>query len=511
MARVTGCILGDVCSTGLKTDCKRQSRRYRRGRQNIDICGDFLCLKMAVLSGFWRGFCIDFVFIMIEAIKAKSAREIWDIALGDIQIQVSKPNFRTWFRKTVGLSYADNQFVIGVPNTFAAEYLEKNQLSLIEKSLNGLVSTGIRISFRVNGQSQNQSDEAARVEALPALQPVYTRLNPDYIFDSFIEGSGNKFALASALSVVHNPGRGYNPLFIWGGAGLGKTHLIHAIGHAAIAKHINVICTSAEQFTNEFVAALRDRSTEEFRNKYRSIGMLLIDDIQFIAGKEQTEESFFHTFNELHNTNRQIVITSDKPPKTMPLLEERLRSRFEWGLIVDIQPPDYETRLSIIRAKSRQRGLTLPQDVLELIAKGTQSNIRVLEGSLNRVFAFAKLMNAAPTLEIASKALEDVARKDVPPDAITPASIIDAVAASFQLSREALTGRARDKDTALARRLAMYLLRQQTNFSLSQIGQELGSRDAAAVTIACRKISNDLEESPFLKRKIQEIQQSFHG
>ena len=448
---------------------------------------------------------------MIEAIKTKSAEEIWDIAKGDIQIQVSKPNYRTWFQKTAGLSYADNQFIIGVPNTFAAEYLEKNQLSLIEKSLTGLVNAGVRIIFRVNGHSQTQASETVKVEAMPPLQPVYTRLNPDYVFDNFIEGGGNKFALASALSVVNNPGRGYNPLFIWGGAGLGKTHLLHAIGHAAIAKHINVICTSAEQFTNEFVAALRDRTTEEFRNKYRSIGMLLIDDIQFIAGKEQTEESFFHTFNELHNTNRQIVITSDKPPKTMPLLEERLRSRFEWGLIVDIQPPDYETRLSIIRAKARQRGVTLPQDVLELIAKGTQSNIRVLEGSLNRVFAFARLMNAVPTLELARKALEDVARKDIAPEGITPVSIIDAVAASFQLSREALIGRGRNKDTSMARRLAMYLLRQETNFSLSQIGQELGSRDAAAVTIACRKINNDLVDSPFLKRKIQEIQHSLRG
>jgi chromosomal replication initiator protein len=447
---------------------------------------------------------------MIEAVKIKSAREIWEIALGDLQIQVSKPNFRTWFSKTVGLGYENKQFIIGVPNTFAAEYLEKNQLSLIEKALNGLINPDVQIIFRVNGQSQNHVNDA-KVEAMPPLQPVFTRLNPDYVFDSFVEGSGNKFALAAALSVTHNPGRGYNPLFIYGGAGLGKTHLLHAIGQSAIANHINVICTSAEQFTNEFVAALRDRTTEDFRNKYRSIGMLLVDDIQFIAGKEQTEESFFHTFNELHNTNRQIVITSDKPPKTMPLLEERLRSRFEWGLTVDIQPPDYDTRVAIIRAKARQRGITLPHDVLELIAKGTQSNIRVLEGSLNRVFAFAKLMNASPTLEIASKALEDVAKKDFVPECITPASIIDAVAASFQLSKDALSGRGRDKDTALARRLAMYLLRQETNCSLAQIGQELGSRDAAAVTIACRKVTADIADSPFIKRKLHDIQQSLRG
>jgi chromosomal replication initiator protein len=447
----------------------------------------------------------------MDSLKTRTAKEIWDIALGDLQIQVSKPNYRTWFSKTVGISYENNQFIIGVPNTFAAEYLEKNQLSLIEKALNGLTAPEVKIVFQVNGRARNQNSELSGAEALPPLQPVYTRLNPDYVFDSFVEGEGNRLARAAAFSVANNPGRGYNPLFIHGGAGLGKTHLLHSIGQAAIARNINVICTSAEQFTNEFVGALRDRTTEEFRNKYRSIGMLLIDDIQFIGGKEQTEESFFHTFNELHNTNRQIVITSDKPPKSMPLLEERLRSRFEWGLIVDIQPPNYETRLSIIRSKARQRGVSLPHDVLELLARETRSNnIRVLEGSLNRVFAFAKLMNATPTLELARKALEDVATKDITPHDITPGSIIEAVASSFQLSTAALLGRDRDKDTALARRLAMYLVRQETNRSLSEIGRELGNRDASAVTIACRKISTDVETSPFVKRKIQDIQRALH-
>jgi chromosomal replication initiator protein len=446
----------------------------------------------------------------MDSLKTRTAKEIWDIALGDLQIQVSKPNYRTWFSKTIGISYENNQFIIGVPNTFAAEYLEKNQLSLIEKALFGLIAPDTRIIFQVNGRSHNQNAEPSRTEALPPLQPVYTRLNPDYVFDSFVEGNGNRLARAAAFSVAQNPGRGYNPLFIHGGAGLGKTHLLHAIGQSAMARNINVICTSAEQFTNEFVAALRERTTEDFRNKYRSIGMLLIDDIQFIGGKEQTEESFFHTFNELHNTNRQIVITSDKPPRSMPLLEERLRSRFEWGLIVDIQPPDYETRLSIIRSKARQRGVVLPHDVLELIARETRSNIRVLEGSLNRVFAFAKLMNATPTLELARKALEDVATKDSASNDITSAAIIEAVASCFQLSKEALLGRDRDKDTALARRMAMYLLRQETNRSLAEIGHELGNRDAAAVTIACKKISTDAESSPFVKRKIRDIERALH-
>lgn len=446
----------------------------------------------------------------MNSINSRTPQEIWEIALGDLQVQVSKPNYRTWFSKTVGVSYQDNQFVIGVPNTFAAEYLEKNQRSLIEKSLFGLTSPHVKVVFRVNGKShQPLPDNEEPVMTPPP--PAFTRLNPIYVFDSFVEGHGNRLARAAALSVAQNPGQLYNPLFIYGGAGLGKTHLLHAIGQMALANHFNVICNSAEQFTNEFVAAVREKNTEDFRNKYRSIGMLLIDDIQFIGGKEQTEESFFHTFNELHNTNRQIVMTSDCPPKTMPLLEERLRSRFEWGLIVDIQPPDYATRLSILQFKARQKGISVPRDVLEFIAEKAQDNIRVLEGSLNRVCAFAKLVQATPTLEIAVKALEDIASKDTAtPNDVTPTMIIEAVADSFQLSRDALLGRERDKDTALARRLAMYLIRQETNYSLDQIGRALGNRDAAAVTNACKKVSTDIIVSPYLKRKLYDIQRHIH-
>jgi chromosomal replication initiator protein len=445
----------------------------------------------------------------MDSTSTRTPQEIWEIALGELQVQVSRPNFRTWFGKTTGISYQDNQFTIGVPNTFAAEYLEKNQRSLIEKALIGLTSPQVKVVFQVNGKS-NIPGRFPTQPVMPPPAPTFTRLNPDYTFDSFIEGSGNRLARAAALSVSQNPGHSYNPLFIYSGAGLGKTHLLHAIGQAATANHINVICTSAEEFTNEFVAALREKSTEEFRNKYRSIGMLLIDDIHFISGKEQTEESFFHTFNELHNTNRQIVMTSDCPPKSMPLLEERLRSRFEWGLIVDIQPPDYETRVAILQSKARQKGFNVPQDVLELIAQEALSNIRVLEGSLNRVIAFARLLRVTPSVEIAARALEDIAGKEHLSDDITPSSIIEAVAECFQLTRDDMLGRKRDKDTALARRLAMYLIRQETNFSLAQIGQELGNRDAASVTSACKKTALDINDSPFLKRKIRDIQHHLH-
>jgi chromosomal replication initiator protein len=445
----------------------------------------------------------------MELTRTRTPHEIWETALGELQVQVSKPNFRTWFSKTSGLSYQDNQFTIGVPNTFAAEYLERNQRSLIEKALGGLTSPNVQVVFQVNGKP-HQNGTNTSPTAMPPAAPSHTRLNPDYTFETFIEGNANRLARAAALSVAQNPGRSYNPLFIYSGPGLGKTHLLHAIGQEATARHINVICTSAEQFTNEFVTAVRERSTEEFRNKYRSLGMLLVDDIHFIGGKEQTEESFFHTFNELHNTNRQIVITSDCPPKSMPLLEERLRSRFEWGLIVDIQPPDHETRVAILQSKARRKGISITQDVIELVAREAHPNIRSMEGSLNRVIAYAKLLRAAPTAEIAARALEDVANKELKLSDITPTMIVDIVAGSFQLTREALLGRERDKDTTLARRLAMYLIRQETNYSLAQIGQELGNRDAASVTTACKKIAISIDSNVFLKRKINDIKQQLH-
>jgi chromosomal replication initiator protein len=448
----------------------------------------------------------------MEVTRTRTPQEIWETALGELQVQVSKANYRTWFKKTAGLSYQDNRFVIGVPNTFAAEYLEKNQRSLIEKALFGLTSEGVNIVFQVNGKSCNGSN-GSNVVSLPVAPPLYIRLNPGYIFNNFIEGNCNRLARGASMAVAQNPGRSYNPLFIYGDSGLGKTHLLHAIGQEATANKINVICTSAEQFTNEFVCALREKTTDEFRNKYRSIGMLLIDDIQFISGKEQTEESFFHTFNELHNTNRQIVITSDRPPKSMPLLEKRLRSRFEWGLIVDIQPPDFETRLAILKSKINGNCFAVGKEVLNYIAQQSQSNVRILEGHLNRVVAYSKLLGEAPTLDTAAKALENIANKvqieDT--DTITPGFIMEAVAECFRIDKQDLIGRKRDKDTALARRLAMYLIRQETNYSLAQIGEEVGNRDAASVTTACKKIVNDINGSPYLKRKISDLQRVIHN
>ncbi len=432
----------------------------------------------------------------------RSAQEIWEAALGELQLQVSKSNYKTWLVKTVGLNFQDGRFLIGVPNTFVAEYLEQNQRSLIEKTLIGITRCNTNVLFQVDGRYQNSpGGSSTREETVIAPQ-----FNTKYTFDSFIVGNSNRLAHAAALGITQNPGYSYNPLFIFGGVGLGKTHLLHAIGHVAQASHIQVLYVSAERFTNEFITAIRERKTEEFRHKYRRVDMLLIDDIHFISGKEQTEESFFHTFDELHTANRQIVITSNCPPKTIPLLQDRLRSRFEWGLVADIQPPDAETRLAILKAKAEQKGMEISLDVLESIALQGRQNIRELEGSLNRVIAYARLIRELPTPEIAAQALADIAGKQPSPASITTDLVVEAVASSLQITPADLKSRKKDKETALARQIAMYLIKQKTNCSLAQIGQALGGKNPSTVSHACEKIANDIDASPYLRRKIQDVE-----
>jgi len=439
---------------------------------------------------------------------SRPARQVWEAALGELQVQVSKPNYRTWFEKSLGLSYQGNQFVIGVPNTFVAEYLDRNQRSLIEKTLIGITGRDVNVVFHVDTNHQNSFNGGDARGKTPLADTL--RLNSKYTFDSFIVGDCNRFAHNAALEVVQNPGHSYNPLFICGGVGLGKTHLLHAIAHLAIANNIKVLYVSAEQFTNEFIIAVRDRKTEEFRNKYRTVNLLLIDDIHFISGKEQTQESFFHTFNELHNSNHQIAVTSDCPPKSLPLLEDRLRSRLEWGLVVNIQPPDFQTRLDIVQTKSRQQGMQIPLETMELIAQRGQQNIRELEGYINRVVAFAKLTRALPTPELALQALQDIASKVPQKAVITPTMVIEVVAQSFQLTLENLKSRRR-KETTLARQVAMYLIRQETNCSLAQIGQELGGREPITVSSACKTIADNINSDPGLRQRILDIQQGLHA
>lgn len=438
-----------------------------------------------------------------------SPRAIWESALGDLQIQVSKPNYETWLKKTSALSYENGEFVVSVPSTFVAEYLDRNQRSLVEKVLASILQEEVKVRFQVGqfqGQTSTHSHQANT--SIPAQQYSLPLFNPRYTFDTFITGQCNQFAYAAAMTVASNPGQAYNPLYLYGGAGLGKTHLLQAIGHTAVANNLKVLCVSAEQYTNDWMSALRERQTHELYMRYRSVDMLLVDDVQFFNGKQKTGENFFHTFDELHNAGKQIVITSDRLPKAMPLLPERLCSRFEWGLVTEVKPPDFETRLAILQGKIKQDGVNLSQDVLEFLASQIQQNIRVLEGSLNRVVAYAKLIRAIVTPQLAAQAIKDIAGYGPITPLLTAGNIIETVARSFQIEPSTLTGKQRDKETTAARRVAMYMLRKYTNFSLSQVGHELGGRDAAAVTNSCKKVTVDVESNPYLRRKILDIQQT---
>ena len=436
--------------------------------------------------------------------SSKPARQVWEAALGELQVQVSKHNFQTWFQKTIGLSFENDHFTVGVPNTFVAEYLNRNQFSLIEKTLIGITQQNIKLTLQVNGNGRVCCDDDG-VAAHEKPRNSNSIFNPGYTLESFVVGSSNQLAYAAARGIAEKPGRAYNPLFIYGGVGLGKTHLLHGIGHLFAATGLKVHYASCEQFTNEFISSLQDKKASDFRNRYRNADVLLIDDIHFIGGKEQTEECFFHTFNELHNANHQIVVTCDRPPKAIPRLASRLRSRFEWGLVADILPPDFETRLAILQAKARNKGESISLDTLDFIARRTYRNIREMEGNLNRVIAFARLFDSMPTPELAAKALENISDKSADGPSVNPVILAEAVASSFDLTLADLKSPKRDKETSLARQLAMYLMHHDTNCPLAHIGRELGNRNPSTVSHACDKIASDIATSPYLKNKVTAI------
>ena len=426
----------------------------------------------------------------------RSAKEIWEAAKGILQIELSRHNYETWVKDTIGLSYQKNLFVIGTPNAFAGEWLEERLLSLVKKTLISIIGQEVEVQFQICQGAFPQAKGAPN-------------LNLRYTFDTFIVGSCNRLAHAAALGVAEDPGHSYNPLFIYGGVGLGKTHLVQAIGHVAFANGFQVLYTSTEQFTNEFITAIRERKTEDFRTKFRNVDFLLIDDIHFIAGKEQTQESFFHTFNDLHNANKQIVLTSDRHPRSLTLLEDRLRSRFEWGLITDIQPPDLETRLAILQVKSEQQGVNPSKEVLDFLARRYQKNIRELEGSLNRVIAYAKLTREPITIELTEKALRDVG--DIGAQKLTPTFILNTVAKHFSLSLEALQGKQRDQKTALARQIAMYLVREETHCPLEEIGELLGGKDHSTVLYGHQRILTQMEVDPTLRQTVLGIREALYS
>ena len=447
--------------------------------------------------------------------KTKSAKKMWDGVLGRLQLEVTRANFDTWLRETQGLAFEDGTFTVSTPSAFAAEWLEHRLHSLMEKTLTEVAGQELRLQIVVRPAGTNSRGAPSAhargnnhgAEAF-AQQP---RLNPRYTFGSFIVGSCNRLAHAAALGVTEKPGSAYNPLFIYGGVGLGKTHLLHAIGYQVLERSLRAIYCSSEQFTNEFINAIRERKNEEFRARYRSVDLLLVDDIQFIAGKEQTQEEFFHTFNDLHGAGRQIVVSSDRHPKSMPLLEDRLRSRFEWGLIADIQPPDLETRIAILHTKAEQQQAVAGADVLEWVARKYQTNIRELEGSLNRIIAYSRLSREPISLDVATRALADLEVSGAPRRTVTPAMVLAAASAQFNLPEQALTGKKRDQRTAQARHITMYLLREETQLSLGAIGRILGGRDHTTVLHGCGKIEAEMNASATIRREVAQLRELIYS
>ena len=441
-----------------------------------------------------------------------SAKGIWEAALGELQVQVSKPNFDTWLKDTVGLDCRDGWFTVGVSRPFAAEWLEKRLYSLLKKTIVGITGHDLEVRFEVS-VSEPYDDTKASVshtvnsdKSSSHSVPTNTNLNPKHTFSTFVAGSSNHMAYAAAMAIVEQPGVGYNPLFIHSRVGLGKTHLLHAIGHAASSRGLRVLCTSTEQFTNEFVEAIRGKETDKFRSKFRSPDVLLLDDVHFISGKEQTQEGFFHTFNELHNSNRQIVITCDRPPKSVPMLEDRLCSRFQGGLIVDIQPPDHETCIAILRAKALQQQVIIDEDVFHIIAEQYDSNIRELEGGLNRVIAYAKLTGEAPTADLAHRALQVVDEASAPKlPAISPFLILEIIGDYFRLSPKELTGRKRAPQICEARQLAMYVIREEVRCPLTEIGKVLGGRDHSTILQGYKKVTNEIQTNQRLQHHLENI------
>jgi len=440
--------------------------------------------------------------------------ELWQAVLAQIQLNISQANFATWFKDTGVLSCKDGQILVSVPNSFAKEWLENKYGKTIYKIIYNLDKEVKEIKYAV-GKSELKAIKRVPTISLRAGQLEFeefkvhkeTNLNPKYTFENFVVGPFNELAHAAALAVAEKPGLVYNPLFIYGGVGLGKTHLLQSIGNAVVknSPQKKVRYIPAEKFTAGIVSAIRNHDVETFKNRYRAIDVLILDDVQFLAGKEKTQEEFFHTFNALYEDNKQIVLSSDRPPKAIPALAERLRSRFEGGMIGDISYPDYETRIAILKAKGQEHGFSLPEDVLDYIANNIQRNIRELEGALNRLITYQKINNQSPDLEVANSLLKNLFLS--PNKVASPKKIIQIVAEFYDLREKDILSSSRKKEVVRPRQIAMYLLREELKSSYPFIGRKFGGRDHTTAIHACGKIVKELEVDENLSNEISLIRQ----
>ncbi|MXY93486.1 MAG: chromosomal replication initiator protein DnaA [Caldilineaceae bacterium SB0670_bin_27] len=500
----------------------------------------------------------------IQAVNADlNLEDIWQKTLHELALQMPATTFETWVRDTSIIGYKEGEFIVGAPHAWARDWLQSRLRNKIKGILSQLTGRSVQVSFEVRPQPQKRSESpgsaplyadvphaapeatpetmskpaqvsstvagsanpASRVQTNPqrrhdvaqtpaaaAVTKSDTALqggvfNPRYTFDTFVVGNHNRLAHAAAQSIVEQPGHRFNPLFVYGGVGLGKTHLLHAIGHAMSRHGMQVLYCSSEQFTNDLISAIRQQNTEEYRSKYRQVDLLLIDDIQFIGGKESTQEEFFHTFNHLHAGGRQVVISSDRPPKEIATLEARLRSRFEGGLQADISQPDLETRVAILQSKAQSINQTISTDVLMLIAERVESNIRELEGALNRLIIQAPFHNRQLDRFVAESILDTLVPQRRPREA---ASVVRIVARHFHLTEETLLGRSRTKEVANARQMAMYLLREENGLSLINIGELLGGRDHSTVRHGVEKVAQDIERDEGVRREVVALREKIY-
>jgi chromosomal replication initiator protein len=436
------------------------------------------------------------------------ASALWQAALKVLASQVSRANYDTWLEGTVGVRLDDDILTVGTRSEFVTEWLQKRLRPSILRSLAELQGQELTLRFEPlrNADESVTALHHAGGDTTSRPSVPRPRLRERYTFDNYIVGPGNRLAFAAAEGVAKDPGRLYNPLFIYGAAGLGKTHLLHAIGHEFIERGMQVVYLSAEAFTNQLITAIQQRKMDDFRARYRSADALLVDDIQFIAGKEQTQEEFFYTFNELHEAGRQIVISSDKSPALISELEERLRTRFEWGMIADLQAPDMETRVAILRHKAQEQNMRVRDDVLHAIAARFKNNIRELEGSLTRVIAYSRLTGEPLTPELVQSALASLQTNEpkLPP---TPDLIIDLVCRYFEIDRTGLLSVSREKRVAYPRQIAMYLMRELAHRSLVEIGNALGGRDHSTVHHGWRKMERSLAVDPEARRDIASLRE----
>lgn len=464
---------------------------------------------------------------------------LWQATLGELELTLSKANFTTWFKNTFISSFEGGRIVISVPNTFTKAWLEKKYHDAIGKALRMSTNQPIReVTYRVEVKNTTvlpiESTGSGDDHAMPAhVQTASTMpdmggsmgsdlpasgssqdigLNPRYTFDAFIVGKNNELAHAACQSVAAKPGEVYNPLFLYGNAGMGKTHLLQAIGHhiLSVKPNAKVRYVTCERFTNEFIQALRSSRAEEFKDQYRNVDLLLIDDIQFLSGREGTQEEFFHTFNALHQGNKQIVITSDRPPKDLQSLESRLLSRFEWGMMADISKPDFETRVAILSQKSREKNYPLSVEILHAVAGAVQSNIRELEGALNKVIAYHQFKNIQPTVATVQTLLQSFT-PTVTKRSITPKHLLDTVTVYYDITMEQIIGKSRERRYALPRQIAMYLLREEIKCSFPSIGAEIGGRDHTTAMHACEKITDLVTSDEQIKRDLSAIRERLYS